>query len=178
MDLHWSVIPVLLVHYYATHPLAQEYKHNIWRSRIVILFTWIWSIRLTHSYLRRENWQWGVREDWRFNEMRQQYGKHWWWISFFAVYVSQQVLFYSEPFFVLFWKFDERALMCKIEILQNYVFSSSLLALKNQKRCRTEVKRCLWYILPMKCVDGLCIPTRNMLCGTPKLLVLSFIPVC
>jgi hypothetical protein len=23
--------------------------------------------------------------------MSEQYGKHWWWISFFAVYVSQQV---------------------------------------------------------------------------------------
>lgn len=89
IDLYWTVIPVMLVHYYATHPLAQ---YNVWRSKIVILLTWVWAIRLTHNYLRREKWQWGAREDWRFTDMRAQYGKNWWWISFFAVYASQQVL--------------------------------------------------------------------------------------
>ncbi|GLT34259.1 hypothetical protein SLA2020_087830 [Shorea laevis] len=40
---------------------------------------------------RQERWQWGAREDWRFADMSRQYEKQWWWISFFAVYVSQQV---------------------------------------------------------------------------------------
>ncbi|KAL4336717.1 hypothetical protein HN51_046491 [Arachis hypogaea] len=88
IDPYWTVIPVMLVHYYASHPLAQ---FNWWRSWIVVTLTWIWSLRLTHNYFRRERWQWGAREDWRFTEMSQQYGKQWWWISFFAVYVSQQV---------------------------------------------------------------------------------------
>lgn len=92
IDPYWTVVPVMLVHYYATHPLAQ---YDWWRSHIVILLTWVWSIRLTHNYFRREKWQWGAREDWRFTEMSQQYGKHWWWISFFAVYVSQQVSFFG-----------------------------------------------------------------------------------
>jgi steroid 5-alpha reductase family enzyme len=52
----------------------------------------VWSARLTHNYLRREGWEFGKREDWRFNEMRGQYGKTWWWMSFFAVYLSQQVV--------------------------------------------------------------------------------------
>ncbi|CAI9096775.1 OLC1v1032988C1 [Oldenlandia corymbosa var. corymbosa] len=89
IDPYWTVIPVLLVHYYASHPLGHEY--NVWRSRILILLTWVWSIRLSHNYFRRENWQWGAREDWRFTDMKQQYGKCWWWVSFFAVYLSQQV---------------------------------------------------------------------------------------
>ncbi|XP_031383035.1 uncharacterized protein C594.04c [Punica granatum] len=88
IDLYWTVIPVMLVHYYATHPLAQ---YNLWRSKIVILLTWVWAMRLNHNYLRREKWHWGAREDWRFTDMRAQYGRHWWWISFFAVYVAQQV---------------------------------------------------------------------------------------
>lgn len=91
IDVYWTVIPVLLVHYYSTHPLAVVNKYDIWRSRMVIFLTWVWSIRLTHNYFRRENWQWGIREDWRFSDMSRQYGKHWWWISFFAVYLSQQV---------------------------------------------------------------------------------------
>ncbi|KAF6156766.1 hypothetical protein GIB67_033235 [Kingdonia uniflora] len=47
--------------------------------------------KLTYSYFRREKWEWGAREDWRFDDMRKQYGKHWWWVSFFAVYASQQI---------------------------------------------------------------------------------------
>ena len=90
IDPYWTVIPVMLVHYYATHPLA---NYNLWRSKSAIFLTWIWSLRLTHNYFRRENWQWGAREDWRFSDMSHQYGRHWWWISFFAVYVAQQVPF-------------------------------------------------------------------------------------
>lgn len=93
IDLYWTVIPVLLVHYYASHPLAVS---NAVRSTVVILLTWVWSIRLTHNYMRRERWQWGAREDWRFTDMRKQYGKNWWWVSFFAVYLVQQV-FGSPP---------------------------------------------------------------------------------
>ncbi|GAV71412.1 DUF1295 domain-containing protein [Cephalotus follicularis] len=102
IDLYWTVIPVMLVHYYATHPLAQ---YNYWRSRIVIVLTWVWSVRLTHNYFRREKWQWGAREDWRFTQLGRQYGKHWWWVSFFAVYASQQVFLIGVclPFYVVHW---------------------------------------------------------------------------
>ncbi|GFP80720.1 uncharacterized protein c594.04c [Phtheirospermum japonicum] len=88
IDLYWTVIPVLLAHYFSAHPLAES---NAWRSRMVIFLTWVWSVRLTHSYFRREKWQWGAREDWRFSDMRLQYGQNWWWASLFAVYLSQQV---------------------------------------------------------------------------------------
>ncbi|GFY90164.1 3-oxo-5-alpha-steroid 4-dehydrogenase [Actinidia rufa] len=90
IDVYWTVIPVLLVHYYATHPLA-VFKYNPWRSRVVIMMTWVWGIRLSHNYFRREKWLWGAREDWRFTDMRQQYAQNWWWVSFFSIYLSQQV---------------------------------------------------------------------------------------
>lgn len=69
----------------------------------MIALTWIWSLRLTHNYFRREKWQWGVREDWRFTDMRGQYGKHWWWISFFSVYASQQMFLVGIclPFYIV-----------------------------------------------------------------------------
>ncbi|XP_068650486.1 uncharacterized protein C594.04c isoform X2 [Aristolochia californica] len=88
IDLYWTAVPVMLVHYYASHPSA---KFNFARSLVVTLLTWVWSIRLTHNYFRREKWQWGAREDWRFSDMRRKYGKSWWWVSFFAVYLVQQV---------------------------------------------------------------------------------------
>ncbi|WOL06152.1 hypothetical protein Cni_G14884 [Canna indica] len=88
IDPYWTVIPVMLIHYYASHPLA---KADAARSAVAVVLTWVWSIRLTHNYFRRERWQFGAREDWRFNEMRTEYGRPWWWISFFAVYLSQQI---------------------------------------------------------------------------------------
>ncbi|KAK8944841.1 hypothetical protein KSP39_PZI007705 [Platanthera zijinensis] len=89
IDLYWTVIPVMLVHFFASRAPAVA---NATRSAMAIFLTWIWSLRLTHSYFRREKWLWGAREDWRFNEMRERHGSHWWWISFFAVYASQQIL--------------------------------------------------------------------------------------
>ncbi|KAM0064777.1 putative 3-oxo-5-alpha-steroid 4-dehydrogenase [Helianthus debilis subsp. tardiflorus] len=88
IDVYWTVIPVLLVHYFQLHPGSM---FDFWRSRVVVALTWVWAVRLTHSYFRREKWQWGAREDWRFTDLAQQYGKNWWWISFFAVYLIQQV---------------------------------------------------------------------------------------
>ncbi|KAK7285708.1 hypothetical protein RJT34_20486 [Clitoria ternatea] len=100
IDPYWTVIPVMLVHFYSTHPLAQ---YNWLRSRIVILLTWVWSIRLIHNYLRREKWQWGARQDWRFTLLSQHYGTNWCWASFFAIYVPEQVLLIglSVPFYVV-----------------------------------------------------------------------------
>ncbi|CAN4114023.1 unnamed protein product [Withania somnifera] len=89
IGLYWMVIPVMLLHFYANHPMAQ---YNQLRSWIVTILTWIWSIRMIHSYFRRENWELGVKQDWRYTDMSHQYGKNWWWISFFAIYISQQVL--------------------------------------------------------------------------------------
>ncbi|WOL06151.1 hypothetical protein Cni_G14883 [Canna indica] len=62
------------------------------RSAVAVVLTWVWSISLTHNHFRTERWQFGAKEDWRFNDMRKEYGRPWWWISFFAVYVSQQIL--------------------------------------------------------------------------------------
>ncbi|KAL6010181.1 hypothetical protein ACLOJK_000612 [Asimina triloba] len=72
IDLYWTVVPVMLVLYYASHPFARS---NALRSVAVILLTWVWSLRLSHSYLRRKRWELGAREDWRFSDLRNQYGK-------------------------------------------------------------------------------------------------------
>ncbi|KAK1420309.1 hypothetical protein QVD17_21807 [Tagetes erecta] len=92
IDLYWTVIPVLLVHYFWSHPAAD---YNFWRSMVVVVLTWVWAIRLTHNYFRREKWQWGAREDWRFTDMAQQHGQNWWWVSFFGVYLIQQVFLFG-----------------------------------------------------------------------------------
>ncbi|KAJ0932405.1 hypothetical protein HanPSC8_Chr04g0173291 [Helianthus annuus] len=92
IDLYWTVIPVMLVHYFWSHPGAE---YNLWRSMVVVVLTWVWAIRLTHNYFRREKWQWGAREDWRFTDMARQHGQNWWWVSFFGVYLIQQVFLFG-----------------------------------------------------------------------------------
>lgn len=62
------------------------------RSLLVLSLLWIWSLRLTHSYLRREEWHLGLREDWRFSEFRTSLGRYWSMASFFLVYVSQHLM--------------------------------------------------------------------------------------
>jgi len=105
IDPYWTIIPVLLAFYFKYHPLAVI---NDYSSNISFLLVIIWSVRfvfplrmatnivtkikmstsllifdrLTHSYFRRERWQVGWREDWRFQDMRRDYCKHWWWSSF------------------------------------------------------------------------------------------------
>ncbi|XP_052170689.1 uncharacterized protein C594.04c [Diospyros lotus] len=136
IDVYWTIIPVMLVHYYATHPLpaSGNFDHP-WRSRIVILLTWLWSIRLTHNYFRRERWQWGAREDWRFSDMRQEYGKNWWWVSFFSVYLSQQVFLMGVclPFYFIHsvdkpWNFWDSVavIVCITGILVAYFADTQL----------------------------------------------------
>ncbi|CAI8615816.1 unnamed protein product [Vicia faba] len=100
IDPYWTVIPVMLIHYYSSHPLS---NYDTWRSKIVIFLTWVWSIRLFHNYFRREKWQWGSREDWRFTNMSQQYGKQWWWASFLSIYLPHQLLLIglSLPMYVI-----------------------------------------------------------------------------
>lgn len=88
IDPYWTIIPVMNTHYYFHHPLAQAPSV---RSVLTVALMWIWSFRLTHSYFRREEWNFGAREDWRFTKMKQDYPKIWWWLQFFACYLSQQL---------------------------------------------------------------------------------------
>ena len=45
----------------------------------------------------REKYQLGAREDFRYADMRVEYGKQWWWVSFFVVYILQQVKPHCQP---------------------------------------------------------------------------------
>ena len=60
IDPYWTLIPPLLGHLYQCHPKAQA---DPTRSAVVLGLLWVWSLRLTHSYFRREEWKFGQRED-------------------------------------------------------------------------------------------------------------------
>ena len=62
MDGWWSIFPSIYGLLWAFHPIAMT------TSRVLVanIMTAIWAIRLTHTYLRREEWKFGTREDWRY----------------------------------------------------------------------------------------------------------------
>lgn len=88
IDPFWTWIPLMIVQYYSFHPSA-VFSGQYWS---MIWLLGLWSLRLTHNYFRRENWQFGVREDWRYTLLAQDCGRHWWWVSFWTVGFLQQIL--------------------------------------------------------------------------------------
>lgn len=88
IDPYWTIIPPLIGLFYHFHPLSATFRgQESLRAGVALTLTFLWSIRLTHSYFRRENYQFGVREDWRFADMKKASPKSWWWTSF----VSSQI---------------------------------------------------------------------------------------
>ena len=61
IDPYWTIIPPMISLYYQMHPLARSDDGRAWVVTGLVL---VWSLRLTHSYFRREGWQFGAREDW------------------------------------------------------------------------------------------------------------------
>lgn len=73
-----------------------------------------------------------MKEDWRFSELRLKYGRHWWWISFFAVYISQHTMLlgltlpviavsHSDKPFMTFWD-NAAKLFCYMGEIQNTAY--------------------------------------------------------
>ena len=60
------------------------------RGDVAVVLVFIWSIRLTYSYFRREEWKFGTREDWRYTKMAMDHGRPiWYFLSFLTVGFAQ-----------------------------------------------------------------------------------------
>ena len=53
IDPYWTLLPPLIGHFYQLHPRATSTV----RSTVALVLVWVWAIRLTHSYFRREEWK-------------------------------------------------------------------------------------------------------------------------
>jgi len=88
IDPYWTFVPPLIGAFCVLHPSVAGNRQRLYIMYTLVL---IWSVRLTHSYFRRERWQCGWREDWRFADKRQALGPVAWTpVSFFYAYVAQQ----------------------------------------------------------------------------------------
>ena len=74
IDPYWTLAPPLLAAYWLTHPTATSANA---RQIVSTTLLCVWAVRLTHSYFRRERWQVGAQEDWRYRDMRKRYGRWW-----------------------------------------------------------------------------------------------------
>ena len=82
IDPYWSIIPPVFAVMWRAHPLAIQST----RGDVAMVLTFIWGIRLTYSYFRREEWKFGTREDWRYTKMAIDFGRPlWYFMSFLAV---------------------------------------------------------------------------------------------
>jgi hypothetical protein len=90
IDPYWTLLPPLIGLFYASHPLAEGPGMNNPRLLATLGLVGLWSMRLTHSYFRREEWKFGQREDWRYTEMSERAPRAWALFSFFAVGLAQQ----------------------------------------------------------------------------------------
>jgi steroid 5-alpha reductase family enzyme len=100
IDPYWTILPLLIAYYYGAHPSA------VWdptRATLAMVALWVWSVRLSYNYFRRERWRFGAREDWRFAKKRQE-TRHFWWYSFFYTYLAQQLMLVglTLPFYAVF----------------------------------------------------------------------------
>ncbi|GMH33538.1 hypothetical protein BSKO_01372 [Bryopsis sp. KO-2023] len=95
IDPYWTFIAVLITYFYRHHPSslvsnAENGDDSLVRSFVGLLLVWVWLVRLTHSYFRREGWKFGEREDWRYTKLAKENPRSWYWKSFFAVGLAQQ----------------------------------------------------------------------------------------
>lgn len=74
-----------------------------WRSILLVALTTLWGLRLTVHLLRRNA---GKGEDRRYAAMRQSIGPHFWWISFFSVFMLQALLLWviGFPVQIAIWR--------------------------------------------------------------------------
>jgi steroid 5-alpha reductase family enzyme len=88
IDPYWTLIPLGVNYTYQLHAGAGASRSA--RAFAAELLLWLWSARLTHSYFRREEWNFGAREDWRFADYRARYPRSWWLLQFPVAFLSQQ----------------------------------------------------------------------------------------
>lgn len=65
-DLYWTLVPVAALYHYTLIAIRFSPTLNSFRLGLLWGVLLLWSVRLTHNYLRREEWTWGAREDFRY----------------------------------------------------------------------------------------------------------------
>jgi steroid 5-alpha reductase family enzyme len=85
VDSFWGLGFVVLAWFY--HFKITDSQN--FRSLVLCIMTTLWGVRLAlHIYVRNR----GNGEDYRYQEMREEHDKNFWWISYFRVFILQGFL--------------------------------------------------------------------------------------
>lgn len=89
VDFIWSCWPpVQSILIYVRHPDEGACMRQL--ATFCLIFVWGW--RLTHNFIYRG----GIgHEDWRYTDMREQFGRHFWWASLFTVFLGQTIFMFG-----------------------------------------------------------------------------------
>jgi len=89
VDFIWSNFPICqcIAIYVRNKPSGNQD-----RQMMVMCLICIWGFRLTHNFISRG----GIgHEDWRYADMRMKFGKYFWFVSFFSVFLAQSVFLWG-----------------------------------------------------------------------------------
>ncbi len=97
-DPYWSLQPIVLALFWVAHPVANDANHA--RIALVLGLVFFWGIRLTYNCFRR--WPDLSHEDFRYTDMREQYGKYYPFVDLMGIMMMPTILVYvsSLPIFV------------------------------------------------------------------------------
>lgn len=90
-DPYWSVIPVLIVLYWALS--GQGGGTVVLRQAAVVLLVCLWGARLTWNWILR--WQGLGDEDWRFGMLREKHGPRYWLVNLGGIHVLPTLLVFA-----------------------------------------------------------------------------------
>ena len=89
VDFIWSGFPPAMA---VRILLGNDFGGLRERQIIVCSLVAVWGYRLTHNFVARG----GIgHEDWRYTDMRAQFGRHFWWISLFSVFLGQTIFLFA-----------------------------------------------------------------------------------
>jgi len=90
-DPYWSVIPILIVMYWAS--ASDGGSVVLLRQYLVIGLVCLWGLRLTWNWILR--WQGLGDEDWRFGMLREQHGRAYWLINLAGIHMLPTLIVFA-----------------------------------------------------------------------------------
>jgi len=133
IDPYWTLLPILLAWFYVASPLAEPDGSRLALAWSALL---VWSCRLTYNYFRRENWRFGLREDWRYAKMREE-RRQFWWEQFVIVHVAQQAMLVGLT--LPFWAVSFRPR--EVGLLDALCFTSALIGIAIARSADSQLDR-------------------------------------
>ncbi len=82
-DPYWSLAPIVIAASWTA--AAENPEIDVQRQVLALSLVIAWGLRLTFNWLRR--WEGLEHEDWRYADLRQKFGRHYWLIDLLGIHL-------------------------------------------------------------------------------------------